>query len=72
LEAISEKGLWLDLVGRLPQGYWDTILIGFDAVVPNILLTTIASSIYVFTVGPMERIIAPTQAKNTKKTRPRS
>jgi len=56
------------------QGYWDTILISFDAVVPNILLYVMASSIHVFTIGPMERIVAEKVAKpkNNKKTAQRS
>jgi hypothetical protein len=32
------------------QGYWDTVLISFDAVVPNVLLNVMASSLYVFDV----------------------
>jgi Family of unknown function (DUF6334) len=32
------------------QGYWDTALISFDAVVPNVLLNVMASSLYVFEV----------------------
>jgi hypothetical protein len=38
------------------QGYWDTALISFEAVVPNILLNVMASSIYVFAIGPMRTI----------------
>jgi Family of unknown function (DUF6334) len=51
------------------QGYWDTILISFDAVVPNILLNVMASSIYVFAIGPMEKIVPEKAAKpkNNKK-----
>ena len=35
------------------QGYWDTVLISFETVVPNVLLNVMASSIHVFAVGPM-------------------
>jgi Family of unknown function (DUF6334) len=51
------------------QGYWDTVLISFDTVVPNILLNVMASSLYVFTIGPMEKIVARKAAKpkNDKK-----
>jgi hypothetical protein len=45
------------------QGYWDTVLISFDVLVPNILLKAMSSSIYVFTVGPMEKIRAGKSAK---------
>ena len=46
------------------QGYWDTILISFDAVVPNILLNVMASSVYVFAIGPMEKLVAGKTAKS--------
>jgi hypothetical protein len=51
------------------QGYWDTILISFDAVIPNILLNVMASSIYVCGIGPMNRTPPDkaSQPKNDKK-----
>ncbi len=49
------------------QGYWDTILISFDAVVPNVLLNVMASSIYVFAIGPMETMV-PAKAATVKRT----
>jgi hypothetical protein len=49
------------------QGYWDSILLSFEAVVPNILLNVMASSIYVFTIGPMEKI-AVKRPRNSKAT----
>jgi hypothetical protein len=39
---------------RSQQGYWDTILISFDAVIPNVLLYVMASSIFVGTIGPLK------------------
>ena len=60
---------WL---GLNQQGYWDTILISFDAVVPNVLLNAMASSLYVCSIGPMGRITAGKAAKpktNTKSAR---
>ena len=46
------------------QGYWDTVLLSFDAVVPNILLNVMASSVYVFAIGPMEKLVAGKTAKS--------
>jgi hypothetical protein len=51
------------------QGYWVTILISFKSIVPNIMLNAMASSLYVFTIGSMEKITAGKAAKpkNNKK-----
>jgi hypothetical protein len=50
---VSENCGWTWLAVN-QQGYWDTALISFDAVVPNVLLNVMGSSIFVFSVGPMD------------------
>jgi hypothetical protein len=37
------------------QGYWDTVLISFDAVIPNVALNVMASSFYVFQLGSTDQ-----------------
>ena len=49
------------------QGYWDTVLISFDAVVPNILLNVMASSIFVCAIGAMDEISVGKAANPRKK-----
>ena len=49
------------------QGYWDTALISFDAVIPNILLNVMASSLYVCAIGPLDTIVASTGKSKSKK-----
>jgi len=48
------------------QGYRDSILISFEGIVPNVLLNVMASSIYVFKIGPMENLATKTTNHRTK------
>ena len=49
------------------QGYWDTALISFDAVVPNVLLNVMASSLYVFDVKGNSGEPKTSKPRSTKK-----
>jgi len=58
LEAVPP---WIDFLGHdcgwtwcavNQQGYFDSILISFDGIVPNVMLHVIGSSIKVFTIAP--------------------
>lgn len=63
-ERIGSSSLWSRFLNKTcgwtwlavnQQGYWDTVLISFDGIVPNVLLNAMASSLYIFDIGPMEK-----------------
>lgn len=48
------------------QGYLDMVLISFDGIEPSILLQTIASSIKVFTIAPVEETPPSAKSRESK------
>jgi hypothetical protein len=53
-------------IGWNQQGYVDMMLISFDGIEPNVLLQTIASSIKVFTIAPVEDTSASSRSRESK------
>jgi Family of unknown function (DUF6334) len=49
------------------QGYLDSVLISFNGIEPGVLLQTIASSIEVFTVSPVDKAAAAATDKNGRR-----
>jgi hypothetical protein len=73
--SIGDAAPWKDYVNETcgwtwlavnQQGYWDTILISFETVIPNLLLHAIASSLYVLPIGPLEEIADSKSVKSKK------
>jgi hypothetical protein len=70
--SVGSEKPWKSYVGKKcgwtwlawnQQGYLDSTLLSFDGIVPGVLLQTIASSIEVFTISPVERLHAPGPGK---------
>lgn len=64
---LDKEGGWTWLAVN-QQGYWDTVLISFDSVVPNVLLNVMASSLFVFDINPIEKLVE-SKSSRTKMNR---
>ena len=49
------------------QGYLDSVLLSFDGIEPNVLLQTMASSIEVFEISPVEKAVVSGTAQGGKR-----